>query len=124
MVTALSCDARDKYNAFVLRFRSDLMAQEHALQVYFVHGFGRRGQQEHDDYITALANAQSETGVHDGTLFCQRNAALLDEVLSLPNGVSLAGYAATKGLPQPMAVVDCVVPSSGTLVAQTKHEPR
>lgn len=121
MVTALTCDAREKYNAFVLRFRGDLMVQEHALHAYFVRGFGGRGQQQHDDYITLLANAQSEAGVHDGTLYCQRHAALLDEVLALPGGASLTGYAATKGLTQPVGLVACAVPLPGTQVAQTKR---
>ncbi|HUB12606.1 MAG TPA: hypothetical protein VMB34_11660 [Acetobacteraceae bacterium] len=107
MVTALACDQRDKYNDFVIRFRRELMQQEHALRAYFSRSFGSRGQQQHDDYITLLANAQSEAGVHDGTLFCQRNAALLDEVLALPEGASLPGYAAAKALSQPIDLNDC-----------------
>ena len=107
MVTALTCDAREKYNDFVLRFRGELMRQEHALQYYFTRAFGRRGQQQHDDYITLLANTQSETGLHDGTLFCRRNAALLDEVLALPDNTRLADYAAAKQMQQPIELNDC-----------------
>ncbi|HUN42949.1 MAG TPA: hypothetical protein VMU81_21870 [Acetobacteraceae bacterium] len=107
MVTALTCDERDKYNDFVIRFRSDLMRQEHALQAYFARAYGRQGQQQHDDYITLLANAQSQAGLHDGTLFCQRNAGLLDEVLALGNGTSLSQFAASKGLEQPVDLSDC-----------------
>lgn len=107
MITALTCDARDKYNTFVLRFRRDLMTQERALQSYFFRGFGRNGQEQHDSYITLLANAQSQAGLRDGTLFCQRNAALLDEVLALPNGASLARYATSKALDRPVEVAAC-----------------
>ena len=107
MVTALTCDERDKYNDFVTRFRPDLMRHEHALQAYFARAFGRRGQQQHDDYITLLANAQSQAGLRDGTLFCQRNAGLMDEVLALGDGSSLAQFAASKGLEQPLDLTDC-----------------
>jgi len=107
MVTALTCDERDKYNDFVTRFRPDLMRHEHALQAYFARAFGRRGQQQHDDYITLLANAQSQAGLRDGTLFCQRNAGLMDEVLALGDGASLAQFAASKGLEQPLDLTDC-----------------
>jgi hypothetical protein len=124
MVTALSCDAREKYNSFVMRFRTDLMVQEHALTAYFDRVFGRRGQQEHDDYITLLANTQSEAGVHDGSLFCERNAKLLDEVLALPPGASLTGYASSKGLVHPISLESCTVPPPGTQVAQTRSGQR
>jgi len=112
MVTALTCDARDKYNDFVMRYRGELMRQEHALQAYFARVFGSRGQQQHDDYITSLANAQSQAGLRDGTLFCQRNAGLLDDVLALPNAAKLAGYAAAKDLVQPVDLVSCAAPAS------------
>jgi hypothetical protein len=107
MVTALSCDERDKYNDFVIRFRSDLMRHEHALQAYFERAFGHRGQEEHDNYITLLANAQSQAGLRDGTLFCQRNAGLMDEVLALGEGTSLSQFAAAKALEQPVDLTDC-----------------
>jgi hypothetical protein len=121
MVTALTCNMRDGYNTFVLRFRTDLMAQERALQSYFVRSFGASGQQQHDDYITQLANTQSEAGIHDGSMYCTRNAGLLQEVLSLPNGVTLTAYAASKSFMQPVALQSCGVPQQGPLVAQTRN---
>lgn len=122
MVTALTCDMRDQYNAFVLRFRADLMVQERALQAYFSRGFGREGQQHHDDYITLLANTESEAGIRDGTLYCQRNASLLQEVLALPNGVTLTAYAASKSLIQPVALQTCAMPGQRPEVAQARRE--
>lgn len=124
MVTALTCDMRDQYNAFVVRFRSDLMAQEHTLQGFFARAFGQRGQQRHDDYITSLANAHSQAGIRDGTQYCHRNAGLLNEVLSLPNGVTLTGYAASKSLVQPIALQSCTLPQPGPQVAQARTERR
>ena len=107
MITALTCDVRDKYNAFVRRFQPDLMVQERTLQAYFSRSFGARGQQRHDDYITGLANVQSQQGLRDGTLFCQRHAALFDEVLALRDGAELARYAAGKALIQPSSLPAC-----------------
>src|SRR5574337_1311738 len=63
MITALTCDARQKYNAFVQRYQRELQTQERALQGYFARSYGARGQQRHDDYITSLANLQSQAGL-------------------------------------------------------------
>ncbi len=110
MVIALTCDVRDKYNSFVMRYRTELQMHEKSLNGYFSHAYGRRGQQQHDDYITQLANAQSETGLARGTLFCQENIGLFDEVLGLPAGADLAGFASSKNLVQPIALTICPTP--------------
>jgi hypothetical protein len=107
MVIALSCDARDKYNSFVERFRRDLQTEERGLNTYFARSFGRRGQAEHDDYITNLANVQSEKGIQRGAFFCKENAGLFDEVLALPAATDLAAYAASKNFVQPVDIVVC-----------------
>lgn len=120
MVTALACDVRDRYNDFVHRFQADLMAKERALNVYFSRAFGRRAQQEHDDYITSLANAQSEGGIKQGTLFCQQNVGLFDAVLALPQEADLATFAASRDLIQPITVVSCPAPTKVTRTAETQ----
>jgi hypothetical protein len=121
MVTALACEARDKYNSFVTRFQRDLMAQEHALVAYFNRVSGRHGQQDHDGYITSLANAQSEVGIHQGTAFCQHSVGLFDEVLALPQNADLGGFAASKQLTQPIDVVVCQTPATTIRTAQTQR---
>ena len=123
MVTALTCDVRDRYNDFVLRFQPELMRQERALTAYFSHGFGRRAQQEHDDYITSLANTQSEAGIKQGTLFCQQSVSLFDAVLALPPGADLAGFAADHNLDQPITLVVCTTPVPVTRTAQSQGQP-
>jgi hypothetical protein len=107
MVTAITCSQQDRYNDFVQRFRSDLMTHERALQAYFARTFAGHGQREHDDYITSLANTLSESGIRQGTLFCQQNVGLFNEVLALTKGSELATYAASKQLPQPVDIVAC-----------------
>lgn len=121
MVTALACDVRDRYNDFVLRFRADLMVKERALTGYFARAFGGRGQQAHDDYITTLANAQSEAGIQQGTLLCQRTVGLFDAVLSLPNGADLASFAAQSDLVQSFDLVACPAPVTRTAETQTRR---
>ena len=107
MVVAIACQAQDRYNDFIIRFRRDLQIDERDLSGYFTRIAGRRGQQWHDNYITNLANAQSENGVQQGTLFCQRNLGLFNEVMALPTGQELPSYAHSKSLPQPIDLSEC-----------------
>lgn len=111
MVTAITCNQQDQYNAFVQHFRGDLVGFERNLHAYFARALGARGQRAHDDYITSLANTQSETGIHQGTLFCQQNSGIFAEVLSLQKGTDLVSYATAKDLPQPIDIVACPAPT-------------
>jgi hypothetical protein len=83
------------------------MTHERALRAYFARAFGGRAQREHDDYITSLANTQSQMGIRQGTLFCQQNVGIFTEVLGLAKGSELAGYAASKQPVQPIEIVSC-----------------
>lgn len=110
MVTAITCNQQERYNDFIQRFRTDLMAHEHALHAYFARAFGGgRGQREHDDYVTSLANTQSQSGIQQGTWFCQMNVGIFNEVLAVHQGAEFANYAANKALPQPIDIVACPV---------------
>jgi hypothetical protein len=111
MVTAITCSQQDLYNQFVQRFRADLMVHERNLNGYFARVYGGRAQHEHDDYITSLANTQSESGIQQGTLFCQQNVSIFTEVLAIVKGSDLPAYAASKALPQPISLVACPQPT-------------
>lgn len=124
MVTALACDVRDRYNDFVLRFQPELMRQERALVAYFARSFGRRGQQEHDDYITSLANTQSEAGIKLGSSFCQHSVGLFDAVLALPQGATIASFAADRDFDQPITLVVCATPSRAPVTRTAQSQPR
>jgi hypothetical protein len=110
MVTALSCDTRDRYDNFVLTFRPTLVREDTALNSYFSHHYGRSWRSEHDDYITQLANVQSEAGIHEGTQFCQDNVGLFDEVLALKTPTALMAFANDKPMLQPIDYDVCGVP--------------
>lgn len=107
MVTALSCDARDQYNAFVGKFRPNLTQEEKRLEGYFRTTYGRNAKREHDDYITQLANVQSEGGLRAGTVFCKQRVAMFEEVAALDDGADLAHYAEAKDIVQPASYEVC-----------------
>ncbi|MBB2175530.1 hypothetical protein [Gluconacetobacter johannae] len=110
MVTALSCNVQDKYNAFVGKFRARLLAEENTLNAYFHTTYGRAAQREHDDYITQLANVQSERGLKSGTAFCDQRVAMFDEVAALESSADLSSYAQAKDIIQPASYETCAAP--------------
>jgi hypothetical protein len=110
MVTAITCEATERYNAFILRYRPNLVAEEKVLTAYFNRTFGKRAQAEHDDYITSLANSQSQNGLKAGTGFCAQNMAMFDQVMALRGGAELPDFATGKSPVQPIALVVCSTP--------------
>nr|WP_243443929.1 hypothetical protein [Asaia prunellae] len=112
MVTALSCSAQDRYNSFVAKFRPKLAAEEERLNTYFKSAYGRNAMKAHDDYITQLANVQSEGGLKAGTIFCQQRVAMFDEVDALDDGADLAHYADAKDIIQPASFETCSAPAA------------
>jgi hypothetical protein len=107
MVTALTCGENEKYNAFVFKYRPELTSQDKALNSYFNRVNARRGRQQHDDYITQLANSESQTGLRQGSLFCRYNLSTFDEVMSLRNTAELTDYAAGRSVSQPISMNEC-----------------
>lgn len=112
MVTAITCQQQSRYNAFIARYRRDLVSDERAIDTYFHRAYGRSAQRQRDEYITLLANAQSDQGIKLGTLFCQKSVGMFDEVMALRDSSELPGYASGKALPQPIALVDCALPKA------------
>ncbi len=111
MVTALSCNEQDRYNAFIAKFHPDLIAEEGVLNSYFSRAYGRGAQTAHDDYITQLANVQAEGGLKAGVAFCQQRASMFDEVSALDNARDLSDYAQGKDIVQPASFTTCSAPS-------------
>ena len=121
MVTALSCNAQERYNDFVAKFRPDLLAQVSALNSYFKTTYGRGAQNAHDDYITQLANVQSERGLKAGTAFCQQRVSMFDEVAVLRDASDLGGYAEAKDIVQPASYETCAAPSASGHPARVRR---
>jgi len=112
MVAAVSCAADEKYNAFITRYRPTLVAEEKLEEAYFSRNDKRRWQQAHDDYITQLANAQSQRAMVLGSQFCQRTLSQFDELLALAKAEDLPGFADSKqqSVPQAMKFSECPPP--------------
>lgn len=109
MVLATSCHDDAQYNAFIRRYQPSLMANERALDSYFKRVYGRRGQNEHDSFVTSLANAQADEGLKQGTDFCPRNAVLFEEAMALDHENDLPQFAAGKDV-LPASVGACEAP--------------
>lgn len=107
MVTALTCQTQDKYNTFITQYRKDLMAQEKALKAYFARAYGKRGQAEHDNFITSLANSESHQGLSKGNLFCDDRVPMFDEVLAIHGPGDLPDYVRGKDLAVPATFEVC-----------------
>lgn len=124
MVLATGCHDDNGYNAFIRKFQAELMSNEKAIGAIFQHKYGRRGQQEHDQFTTDLANAESSAGMRLGTDFCDHNGLIIQEVLALRSASELASYAAGKDL-VPASLSVCSVmgsppPAAPRRVASTK----
>ena len=107
MVTALTCAAGERYNAFVRKYQPELTAQDRALNGYFIRANSRSGRKQHDDYVTQLANSRSQEGTRQGSVYCNYNLPVFDEVMALRNGTELADYAAGHTVEQPINVSAC-----------------
>lgn len=107
VVIAVSCKSEERYNAFIRQFQPYLASNEKTLNGYFSRAYGKRAQAQQDDYVTSMANAQSQFGVRSGSLFCPQNLGLFDEVMAIKTGAELPGFAASKPIQQALAVQEC-----------------
>jgi hypothetical protein len=106
-VVTITCHTEDRYNALIPRLRTVLASSEQALQSFFGRAYGKRGQSMHDNYITELANSQSQLGLKSGDQFCRLNTGMFDELKPLSTGDQLADYVARKPIQQALAVDEC-----------------
>ena len=107
MIAALSCGGTPQYNGFISRNRQALVTQEKALALYFTRNYGRRGQAEQDDYITALATLQAQRRTRDTDAFCKDTASLFEDVAKVKAPAELVAVAGAKAVNQPMNVALC-----------------
>lgn len=107
MVVALTCEARPQYNAFIEQFRPDLAREERVLNNWFERAYGKRARTMHDEYVTNLANAESDVGLKRGTLFCSERANLFPTVMKLRGAEELVNFASHRVQPQPIVLASC-----------------
>ncbi|WP_421876370.1 hypothetical protein [Pacificispira sp.] len=70
MVSALSCNERDRYNAFAVKYRPHLQKHGSALKDYFNKLHGSAATRELNAYVTDLANYASVRHAQDRKAFC------------------------------------------------------
>jgi len=107
MVTALACDATEKYNTFINTHRAALLPQERVLTGWFSRNYGRRARSEQDEYVTNLANAQSRRRIIDNARFCGDGQQLYADVMALKSSSEIPTLAASRTISQPFNVTEC-----------------
>ncbi|HEY1933087.1 MAG TPA: hypothetical protein VGG99_13820 [Acetobacteraceae bacterium] len=113
MVLATGCSDDAAYNAFIERYRPELMANERAIDAWFKQHFGRGAQTAHDSFVTDLANAHSDAGSKLGSEFCPRNGMIFQEVMALQRSSELPAFAAGQDLMPASINVCSEVPERG-----------
>src|SRR4051794_8098954 len=124
MVTALTCGAQARYDAFVTRFKAELNRDERAAGTYFSRAYGRNSKARQDAYATQLANSRSESGLQHGTLFCERNLGVFEEVMALRDGAELEQFAAAHTTGNPAETGACGNAAEPTTRASSRGTTR
>jgi hypothetical protein len=90
MVAALSCNQQDQYDTFMNTFHPRILEAQHTMDAYFHKASGpSSGQKMEDNFVTLLANNQSDAGIAAGSTFCLNNAAEYNAVLALKTPTDL-----------------------------------
>jgi hypothetical protein len=109
-VIEITCDKRDQFNAFTVKFRNDIAGHNKTVGAFFGRAYGKKGVANQDEYETAQINQMSEAGQYYGADFCKTSGPMLSDVLLLRNGQELADYAVAQGFDQVLAVDECAPP--------------
>jgi len=118
MVAALSCHAVPEYNQFVIRYRPELQASDHQLEMLFRRLYGASGTAKYHAFKTHLANASSLESINKGLTYCADAQASFD--LALDRGrKSLTAFLAA----QPSRAEEDFSPCASVVTASTK-QPR
>jgi hypothetical protein len=115
MVAALSCNQQDKYDAFMTSFQPHILAAQHAMDAYFHKASGPySGQKMEDNFVTLLANNQSDAGITEGSVFCLNNAAEFDAVLALKTPADLDHFVTDQAPTTETTVATTATPGTTT----------
>lgn len=79
MVAALRCGERDRYNAFVTKFQTELTSRGKALKALFERSYGSKAPEHINRFVTALANTASKHSMASQE-FCDDAAALFEKL--------------------------------------------
>jgi hypothetical protein len=82
MVAALSCQATQLYNRFVVSYQKELQASDQALQNFFRRLNGKTGTEDYHAFKTKLANNASMQSIGDITNYCSSAQETFDTALN------------------------------------------
>jgi hypothetical protein len=80
MVAALSCNANDRYNAFVTKFQTQLLLSNRQLVKFFSRRYGASGANRTNEFVTMIANQSSERSLADVGDFCAAADKTFDQI--------------------------------------------
>jgi hypothetical protein len=92
MVAALTCDRRESYNAFLRKYKAELISHGYQLRQFFDATYGAQGQRRLDEFVTRLANEASQRSLVDRTSYCPAGDLLFSDVMQARQNLSLLAY--------------------------------
>lgn len=107
MVAALSCNQHDDYNAFVRKYQSEVATAFRNVAEHFRRTAGRTHQRDLDQYITQLANGQSQMSIARGSFFCREQAPLFQAAMTATNAAELAQVSVSRQVHQVLTTPEC-----------------
>jgi len=119
MVAALSCGQQDDYNAFVRKFQTEVAGAFRNVAAHFRRTAGAGHQRELDQFITQLANGQSQMSIARGSFFCSEQAPLFAAAMTATNAAELAQISVSRQVHQVLTTPMCpATPPRSTRPAQ------
>lgn len=82
MVAALTCGEHERYNAFVKKFRRELVERGHTLRHLFQRAYPGADERELNRFVTRLANQASERSLAGWRSYCSKAWWLFSEALA------------------------------------------
>lgn len=126
MVVALTCGQQDAYNTFVTRHQRELATAFRNVAGHFRRTAGAQHQRQLDQYITNLANGQSQVGISRGSFFCREQGDLFQLATAATTSAQLAEISVTRSVPQALTTPNCAERPAATTQARTnrREQPR
>jgi hypothetical protein len=118
MVAAIACGRTDEYNIFVRRHQAELGAAHRTVFGVFRRAHAAQAQRQYDQYITNLANAQSQDGIRQGSHFCRDIGPVFQAALAAPNSGAVAALSAQYRVANPMPIAECPATQQAAAPAQ------
>jgi hypothetical protein len=115
MVAALSCNAVQLYNKFVVAYQKELQNSDRALQNFFRRLNGKTGTEDYHAFKTRLANASSMQSIGDITGYCASAKETFDTALDSAK-TTLAGFISGQATSADDTFSPCQVRTAGTVV--------